>query len=144
MDLLCQLIDAKKNPPRHPMCNTALEKMGLFSLWEWSCLVFLEWCSFIGVLSVCAAHSSSMCSTQPDRNSLKLQLHCGYQFQRCALTLKVALHVRVNFRESYQEHPVMMFRNVSKFWLAGSLRSLLRTPELRELSEYEVYVYTWE
>ena len=36
---------------------------------------------------MCAAQSSSTCSTQPDRKSLKLQLHCGYQFPRCALTL---------------------------------------------------------
>ena len=56
--------------------------------------------------------------------------------------LKVALHVRVNFRELYREHLGMTFRRESKFWLAGSLRSLLRALELRELSEYEVYVYT--
>jgi hypothetical protein len=56
--------------------------------------------------------------------------------------VKVGLHVRVNFRESYREHLAMACRRESKSWLAGSLRSLLRAPELRDLSEYEVSVYT--
>ena len=56
--------------------------------------------------------------------------------------VKVALHVRVNFRESYREHLATTFRRESKSWLAGSLRSLLRASELRDLSEYEVPVYT--
>jgi len=56
----------------------------------------------------------------------------------------VGLHIRVNFHESYREHLAMTFKRESKSWLAGSLRSLLRAPELRELSEYEVSVYTWE
>ena len=45
--------------------------------------------------------------------------------------LKVALHARVNYRESYREHLATKFRHESKSWLAGSLRSLLRVPELR-------------
>jgi len=56
--------------------------------------------------------------------------------------VKVGLHVRVNSRESYREHLATTFRRESKSWLSGSLRSLLRTPELRDLSEYEVSVYT--
>jgi hypothetical protein len=55
--------------------------------------------------------------------------------------LKVGLHVRVNFRESYREHLAMTFRRESESWPSGSLRSLLRAPELRDLSEYEVYIY---
>ena len=55
--------------------------------------------------------------------------------------LKVGLHMTVNFRESYREY-LVTFRRESKSWLAGSLRSLLRAPELRDLSEYEVSVYT--
>jgi hypothetical protein len=47
--------------------------------------------------------------------------------------VRLGLHVRVNFRQ-----------HLAKSWLAGSLRSLLRAPELRDLSEYEVSVYTWE
>jgi len=58
--------------------------------------------------------------------------------------LKVALHVRVNFRESYREHLATTFRRESKSWLVGSLRLLLTTPELRDLSEYKVSVYTRE
>jgi len=46
------------------------------------------------------------------------------------LSLKVGLHVRVNFCESYREHLATTFRCESKSWLAGSLRSLLRAPEL--------------
>ena len=42
--------------------------------------------------------------------------------------VKVALHVRVNFRESYREHLATTFRRESKSWLADSLRSLLRAP----------------
>jgi len=57
-------------------------------------------------------------------------------------TIKAGLHVRVNFRECYQERLATTFRRESKSWLAGSLRSLLRAPELRDLSEYEVSVYT--
>jgi hypothetical protein len=56
--------------------------------------------------------------------------------------LKVALHARVNYRESYREHLATKFRHESKSWLAGSLRSLLRVPELRDLSEHKVSVYT--
>ena len=52
--------------------------------------------------------------------------------------------MRVNFRESYREHLAMTFRRESKSWLVGSLRSLLRAPELRDLSEYKVSVYTRE
>jgi hypothetical protein len=58
--------------------------------------------------------------------------------------VKAGLHVRVNFRESYREHLATTFRRESKSWLAGSLRSLLRAPKLRDLSEYEVFVYTLE
>ena len=58
------------------------------------------------------------------------------------MDVKTGLHVRVNFRESYREHLATTFRRESKSWLAGCLRSLLRTPELRDLSEHEVSVYT--
>jgi hypothetical protein len=57
-------------------------------------------------------------------------------------SLKAGLHVRANFRESYREQVATTFRRESKFWLAGSPRSLLRAPELQDLSEYEVSVYT--
>ena len=54
--------------------------------------------------------------------------------------LKVALHVRVNFRESYREYLATMFRRESKYWRAGSLRELLRAPGLPDLSEHEFFV----
>ena len=57
-------------------------------------------------------------------------------------SVRVALHVRVNFCKSYREHLATTFRRESKSWLVGSLRSLLRVPELRDLSEYKVSVYT--
>ena len=57
--------------------------------------------------------------------------------------LKAGLYLRVNFWESYREHLSTTFRRDSKSWLARSLRLLLRAPELRDLSEYEVSVYTW-
>ena len=107
MDLLCHLIDAKKKSRRHWLCNTALEKMGLFSFlgvqllslplmalqFHWSSIrvrgtvQFYQCARHSPVLSVCGSKSSSTCSTQPDRHSLQLQLHCGYQFPRCARTL---------------------------------------------------------
>ena len=59
-----------------------------------------------------------------------------------AVLLRLGLHVRVNFHEPYREHLATTFRRESKSWLAGFLRSLLRAPELRDLSEYEVSVYT--
>ena len=59
-----------------------------------------------------------------------------------APNLRVALNVRLNFRESYQEHLATTYRCESKYWLVGSLRSLLRAPEMRDLSEYKVSVYT--
>ena len=31
MELLCHLMDTKQKSPRHPLCDTALEKMGLFN-----------------------------------------------------------------------------------------------------------------
>ena len=63
-------------------------------------------------------------------------------WSKSQLIVRLGLHVRVNFRESYREHLATTFRRESKSWLAGSLRSLLRTPELRDLSEYEASVYT--
>ena len=135
MELLCHLMDTKQKSPRHPLCDTALEKTGLFNFlgvqllslprmalqFYWSSIsvrgtvqfyqrarhspvlsVCTAQSSFISVhgtaqfyqcawhslvLLVCAAQSSSTCSTQPDRHSLQLQLHCGYQFPRCARTL---------------------------------------------------------
>ena len=59
-------------------------------------------------------------------------------------TVKVALRVRVNSRESSREHLAKTFRRESKSWLAGSLRSLLRAPGLRDLSDYELSVYSLE
>jgi hypothetical protein len=58
------------------------------------------------------------------------------------INLKAGLHVRVNCRESYREHLATTFARESKSWLVGSLQSLLRAPELRDLSQYEVPVYT--
>jgi hypothetical protein len=69
----------------------------------------------------------------------------GFKFASCIFTLyirlpsyyfaflsclKAGLRVRVNFRESYREHLATTFKRESKCWLAGSLRSLLRAPEL--------------
>jgi hypothetical protein len=54
----------------------------------------------------------------------------------------MGLYVRVNFRESYREHLATTFGRESKSWLAGFLQSLLTAPELRDLSEHEVSVYT--
>ena len=59
-------------------------------------------------------------------------------------SLKVPLHMRVNYRKSYREHLATMFRRESKSWLAGSLLPLLRAQELRELSENEICLYMWE
>jgi hypothetical protein len=50
--------------------------------------------------------------------------------------------MRVNFQESCREHLATTLRRESKSWLAGSLQSLLGAPELRDLSENEVSVYT--
>jgi hypothetical protein len=38
--------------------------------------------------------------------------------------VKVALHMRVNFREFYREYLATMLKRESKCWLAGSLREL--------------------
>ena len=38
--------------------------------------------------------------------------------------VKVALHVRVNFRESCREYLATMLQRESKCWRAGSLREL--------------------
>jgi len=51
------------------------------------------------------------------------------------------IHVRVNFHESYREYLATTFRRESKSCLAGSLRSLLRAPELRDLSVPSFHIY---
>jgi len=38
--------------------------------------------------------------------------------------VKMALHARVNFRESYREYLATMLKRESKWWRAGSLRGL--------------------
>jgi hypothetical protein len=50
--------------------------------------------------------------------------------------LRLGLHVRVNFRECYRKHLVTTFTRESKSWLADSLRSLLRVPELAREQEH--------
>jgi len=71
--------------------------------------------------------------------SMKNYVHCCLRKRHawipdlCVPYLKAGLHGRVNFRESYREH-LVAFSCESKSWLVGSLRSLLRTMELRDLS----------
>ena len=76
-----------------------------------------------------------------DLNAAKLLNSVIINFEQ-SIRLKAGLHVRVNYRESCREHLAKAFRRESKSSLAGSLRSLLRASELRDLSEYEVSLYT--
>jgi len=92
MELLCHLMDTKQKSPRHPLCDTALEKMGLFNflgvqLLSLPLIALQFYWSSISVRGTvqfyqCARHSPvlSVCTAQ----SSFISVHGTAQFYQCA------------------------------------------------------------
>jgi hypothetical protein len=79
----------------------------------------------LGILTSCK-HKRELFTTCRNNNNPDLLKHCKNYCKMLPAVIRVGLHVRVNFRESYREHLATTFRRESRSEEFTNIQPLIR------------------